>query len=150
LRPAAPGPGPTRTAGQSNAKPIPSDHNAKPRMSPEDLPTPLTDLRRRVNVARDLIRAVMAELVGPSDLVFDFYREWNGCWRVRIEIREPIKGRLEFTLLDTPGGGMLALPRPLPERWRSETGIPATDGTRWSLDAEGQLTPFPRPDGRSS
>jgi hypothetical protein len=108
----------------------------------EPLPIPLTDLRRRVNVARNLIRSLMTELVGPVELAFDFYREWNGCWRVRVEIKDPINGRLEFTLMDTPGGGMLALPRPLPERWRLETGIPATDGTRWTLDTEGHLMPF--------
>lgn len=118
-------------------------------MPQQALPTPLTDLRRRVNVARALVRAVLAELVGPTDLAFDFYREWNGCWRVRVEMREPVKGRLEFTLLETPGGGMLALPRPLPERWRLETGIPDSDGRRWSLDAQGRLTPFSPPDSGS-
>jgi hypothetical protein len=115
-------------------------------MLQEPLPTPLTDLRRRVNVARNLIRAVLTELIGPVELAFDFYREWNGCWRVRVEIKHPINGRLELTLLDTPSGGMLALPRPLPERWRLETGIPATDGTRWTLDTEGHLMPFAPPD----
>lgn len=105
-------------------------------------PTPLTDLRRRVNVARNLIRSVLSELVGPVEPKFDFFREWNGCWRVRVEIAEPIRGRLEFTLLDIPSGGMLALPRPLPERWRIETGIRATDGSRWTLDESGNLTPF--------
>jgi hypothetical protein len=115
-------------------------------MQQQPLPVPLTDLRRRVNTARDLIRSVMAELVGPVELAFDFYREWNGCWRVRVDLKDPIRAQLEFTLLDTPGGGMLALPRPLPERWRLETGIPATDGTRWSLDTQGHLTTFPPPD----
>jgi hypothetical protein len=65
----------------------------------EPLPIPLTDLRRRVNVARNLIRNVLTELVGPVELAFDFYREWNGCWRVRVEIKDPINGRLEFTLM---------------------------------------------------
>ena len=105
-------------------------------------PTPLTDLRRRVTVARNLIRSVLNELVGPVELAYDFHREWNGCWRVRVDITAPVQGRLDFTLLDTPSGGMLALPRPLPERWRLETGIVATDGTRWTLDEVGHLTPF--------
>ncbi|WP_373509195.1 hypothetical protein [Thiocapsa sp.] len=110
-------------------------------MTQEPLPT-LTDLRRRVNVARNLIRAILTELIGPVELALDFYREWNGCWRVRVEIKDPINGRLELTLMDTPSGGALALPRPLPERWRLETGIPATDGTRWTLDTEGHRMPF--------
>jgi hypothetical protein len=35
---------------------------------------------------------------------------------------------------------MLAMPRPLPARWRPG-GVPATDGSRWSLDDAGQLVP---------
>jgi hypothetical protein len=105
-------------------------------MLQEPLPIPLTDLRRRVNVARNLIRTVLTELVGPVELAFDFYREWNGCWRVRVEIKDPINGRLEFTLMDTPGGGMLALPRPLPERWRS--------GDRGSLRPTAHVGPWIR------
>ncbi|NTU83027.1 MAG: hypothetical protein HGA45_27275 [Chloroflexales bacterium] len=106
-------------------------------------PTPLTDLRRRAPVARGLISAVLSELIGPVELAYDFYREWNGCWKVRVTISGPTSGRLEFTLLDTPGGGMLAMPRPMPERWRTVTGIRATDDTRWTLDAAGNLMPFP-------
>ena len=106
----------------------------------EPRPTPLTDLRRRAPIARKLIREVLTELIGPVDLVYDFYREWNGCWKVRVTISGAASGKLEFTLLDTPGGGMLAMPRPLPERWRV-VGIPATDGSRWSLDAQGGLVP---------
>lgn len=117
-------------------------------MTDPNCPTPLTDLRKRAGQARSLIQAVLDELIGPATLEYDFHREWNGCWRVRVDITDPVRGRLDFTLLDTPGGGMLALPRPLPERWRLETGIPASDGTRWTLDTSGQLTPFePQPGG---
>ncbi|MBK5963744.1 hypothetical protein CCR95_06500 [Thiocystis minor] len=108
-----------------------------------DTPAPLTDLRRRVSSARTLILDVLTELIGPVELRYDFYREWNGCWKVRVDLSQPIRGQIEFTLLDTPGGGMLALPRPLPERWRIETGIIASDGTRWSLDQAGALVTFP-------
>jgi hypothetical protein len=106
------------------------------------IPTPLTDLRRRAPQARTLIAAVVNELLGPVELAYDFYREWNGCWKVRVTISGGPSGRLEFTLLDTPGGGMLAMPAPLPERWRTQTGIRASDGTRWTLDAQGRLTLF--------
>ncbi|WP_295400264.1 hypothetical protein [uncultured Thiocystis sp.] len=112
-------------------------------MNDNTQPTPLTDLRRRVSSARALILNVLTELIGPVELRYDFYREWNGCWRVRVDLSQPVRGRIEFTLLDTPGGGMLALPRPLPERWRIETGILASDGTRWSLDQAGALVAFP-------
>ncbi|NTV99819.1 MAG: hypothetical protein HGA19_00770 [Oscillochloris sp.] len=108
----------------------------------EQLPIPLTDLRRRAPIARALIRDVLTELLGPVELAYEFYREWNGCWKVRVTISGPTSGRLEFTLLDTPSGGMLAMPRPMPERWRTQIGILATDGTRWSLDSKGGLISF--------
>lgn len=105
-------------------------------------PTPLTDLRRRVGLTRGLILDTLTELLGPVDLRYDFHREWNGCWRVRVQVSGSAQGHLDFTLLDTPSGGVLALPRPLPERWRLLTGIPASDGTRWTLDESGVLLPF--------
>ncbi|MFV9505721.1 MAG: hypothetical protein AB4911_14290 [Oscillochloridaceae bacterium umkhey_bin13] len=105
-----------------------------------NLPTPLTDLRRRAPEARATIRAVVDELVGPAEIRYEFHREWNGCWKVRTAIGAG--GNLEFTLLDTPGGGMLALPRPLPARLRDELGVKASDGSRWTLDANGALIPF--------
>ena len=111
----------------------------------DQTPTALTDLRRRAPVARQLISAVLNELIGPVELSYDFYREWNGCWKVRVTISGAASGRLEFTLLDISGGGMLAMPRPLPERWRTTTGIKATDGSRWTLDASGKLLPFVAP-----
>jgi hypothetical protein len=111
-------------------------------MSVPATPIPLTDLSKRVNEARALILDLLTELIGPVELDYDFYREWNGCWKVRVDIRGAATGRLEFTLLETPAGAILALPRPLPERWRTETGIRAGDGSRWSLDPTGQLVPF--------
>jgi hypothetical protein len=106
-------------------------------------PTPLTDLSKRVGEARRLILELLTELIGPVELDYDFYREWNGCWKTRVEISGAANGRLEFTLLQTADGALLALPRPLLERWRTETGIPAADGSRWSIDDGGQLVPFP-------
>ncbi|HMQ32463.1 MAG TPA: hypothetical protein PKD53_17155 [Chloroflexaceae bacterium] len=106
------------------------------------LPTPLTDLRRRAPLARRTIAELLAELLGPVELAYEFHREWNGCWKVRVTIGGAASGRLEFTLLDTPGGGLLAMPRPLPEAWRTRAGIRASDGTRWTLDDQGQLAPF--------
>ncbi len=108
-----------------------------------ETPQPLTDLRRRVPEARALIACLLTELLGPVELTYDFYREWNGCWKVRVTMRGAVSGTLDFTLLATPSGGMLALPRPLPERWRAQTGIRANDGTIWTLDGDGNLIPFP-------
>jgi hypothetical protein len=108
-------------------------------------PTPLTDLRKRVNIARRSILDNLRELAGPVEIGYDFHREWNGCWKVRVTLSGAASGTLDCTLLDTPGGGILALPRPLPERWRKATGIRASDGTRWTLDAAGALVPFAPP-----
>jgi hypothetical protein len=107
-----------------------------------ETPQPLTDLRRRAPEARTLIADLLAELAHPLELTYNFYREWNGCWKVLVDVRGAATGRLEFTLLATPSGGMLALPRPLPERWRTQTGIKANDGTRWTLNDQDQLVPF--------
>ncbi|NJN18994.1 MAG: hypothetical protein HC822_23420 [Oscillochloris sp.] len=107
-----------------------------------DTPQPLTDLRKRAPLARKLIAEMLTNLIGPVELKYDFHREWNGCWKVQVTISGAASGRLECTLLDTPAGGMLAMPRPMPERWRSETGITASDGSIWTLNAAGQLVPF--------
>lgn len=106
------------------------------------LPTPLTDLGGRVNDARALILDLLTELLGPVELDYDFFREWNGCWKVFVDIAGAVSGRLEFTLLATPNGGLLAMPRPLPARWRDEFGVRASDGSVWTLDEVGQLAPF--------
>lgn len=105
-------------------------------------PQPLTDLRKRVPEAKKLIAELLTGLLGPVELDYDFYREWNGCWKVRVTARGAASGTLDFTLLSTPAGGMLAMPRPLPERWRTQTGIAANDGTVWTLDEAGNLIPF--------
>ena len=105
-------------------------------------PIPLTDLSKRVNEARGLIHHLLTELIGPVELNYDFHREWNGCWKALVEISGAVSGRLDFTLLETADGALLAVPRPLPERWRTETGIPASDGSRWSIDDSGQLVAF--------
>lgn len=109
-------------------------------------PMPLTDLRRRVSQTRKLIRDALTDLIGPVVLREEFYREWNGCWKVRATVTQPVCAQIEFTLLETPDGAILALPRPLPERWRVETGIRASDDTRWTLDRAGKLVPFPAVD----
>lgn len=108
-------------------------------------PIPLTDFTRRASGARALIQSLLTEMIGPVELKYDFFREWNGCWKARVDITGAATGSLEFTFLTTPGGGLLALPRPLPERWRLTTGIPADDGSRWTLDAAGLLVPFTPP-----
>lgn len=112
-------------------------------MSNEELPQPLTDLHQLAPTVRSYVNDLLTGLVGPVALEYDFYREWNGCWRVRVDVRGSANGRLDFVLLRTAQGGILALPRPLPERWRTSTGIRATDGSIWTLTDAGDLVPFP-------
>ncbi len=108
-------------------------------MSASQRPVPLTDLRRRAPIARQCIHATLTRLLGEVELRYEFYREWNGCWRVRVDVAD--RGQLDFTLLDTPGGGLLALPRPLPERWRA-IGVLASDGSVWTVNEAGELAPM--------
>ncbi|MBB1073189.1 hypothetical protein HUU62_02020 [Rhodoferax sp. 4810] len=106
-------------------------------------PIPLTDFSHRATAARALIHDMLTELFGiEPELTYEFYREWNGCWRARVVLSGAVTGRLEFTFMLTASGGLLAIPRPLPERWRNEIGIPASDGSRWTVNNDGQLVSF--------
>jgi len=97
----------------------------------------VTDLQGLAPRARALITASLAERLGPVELDFDFHREWNGGWRCRVDVTG--RGRLEFVLFSCADGALLALPHPLPPRWRDARGFAAEDGTRWSFDVEGQV-----------
>jgi hypothetical protein len=111
-------------------------------MTESDLPTPLTDLRRLAPVARATIRDLLTQRLGDITLTYDFSREWNGTWVVRVVVAGAARGTLDFTLMRTPGGGVLALPRPFPKRWRVEGGMAASDGSVWTLTDDEQLIPF--------
>jgi hypothetical protein len=97
----------------------------------------VTDLHRLAPRARARIQAALEERLGPVSATFDFHREWNGGWRCRVEVTG--RGTLEFVLFVTPADALLALPHPLPARWADGLGVAAEDGTRWSLDAAGQV-----------
>lgn len=99
--------------------------------------TQVTDLQGLAPRARALITATLEERLGTVELAFDFHREWNGGWRCRVDVTG--RGRLEFVLFTADAGALLALPHPLPPRWRDACGFAADDGTRWSFDADGQV-----------
>jgi hypothetical protein len=107
-------------------------------MSEQRMPTQVTDLQGIQPIARECIQRTIEQMTGSTDMSFDFYREWNGAWRVDVEVRGPISGAMDFILFHTPQGGILAMPAQVPERWRS-SGIEASDGSRWSFDDEGML-----------
>ena len=111
-------------------------------MTRPQTPIPLTDLRGMAPAARRQIAELLTRQLGEVQLDYDFYREWNGGWFVRVTVAGAARGQIDFALLQTPGGGLLPLPRPMPERWRRTTGVPASDGSVWTLDDEGQLVPF--------
>lgn len=109
-------------------------------MTQSDLPVSLTELHGHAPLTRRCIADLLTQRLGPVELTYDFYREWNGGWCVRVAVAG--RGQMDFALLQTPGGGLLPLPRPLPERWRTTTGIAASDGSVWTLDDQGQLIPL--------
>ena len=112
-------------------------------MSDPQRPTQVTDLHALAPLARRCIAEALARLLGDASLSYDFYREWSGGWRVRVAVAGPISGQLDFVLFHTPAGGLLALPIPMPERWRRTSGIPASDGSVWTLSDDGMVVPFP-------
>lgn len=103
-------------------------------------PTQITELHGLAPQARQQIQTALDELLGEVELDYDFYREWSGGWRVRVTVSG--RGMLDFVLFHTPTGALLALPIPMPERWRTSTGLAASDNSRWTLSDEGEVTPF--------
>lgn len=97
----------------------------------------VTDLQGLAPLARRLITTALEERLGAVTAEFDFHREWNGGWRCRVDVTG--RGRLEFVLFTSDAGALLALPHPLPPRWRDERGFAADDGSRWSFDGDGQV-----------
>lgn len=67
-------------------------------MAMPSTPRPLTDLRKRVNEARRVIRDLLTERLGPVSMHYDFHREWNGCWKVQVDVSGAASGRIEVTL----------------------------------------------------
>jgi hypothetical protein len=104
--------------------------------------TPITDMQGVLPVARECITRLIAERTGSNDITFDVYREWSGGWRIATQVRGPLSGQMDFILLRTPQGSILAMPARMPERWRLLYGIEASDGTRWTMDNEGRIVPF--------
>jgi hypothetical protein len=114
-------------------------------MTDQHLPVPITEMQGVQPVARECIETLIQEMTGSTDMSMDFYREWSGGWRVDVEVRGPISGNMDFILFQTPQGGVLAMPAQLPQRWRTEYGVAASDGSRWTFDDEGRLCPMVPP-----
>lgn len=108
-------------------------------------PTPITDMQGVLPVARQCIRQLLEERTGSTDMTFDVYREWSGGWRIATQVRGPVSGEMDFILLYTPQGAVLAMPARLPERWRTRQGVPASDGSLWTMNDEGYIVPFEQP-----
>jgi hypothetical protein len=111
---------------------------------PQQTPVPLTDMQGWLPTARECIRALLTERLGDVEITYDVYREWSGGWRIATEVRGPVSGGMDFVLLRTPQGGLLAMPARLPERWR-RAGVAASDGSRWTMDDEGRIVPVGAP-----
>jgi hypothetical protein len=83
---------------------------------------------------RELVQAAFAARLGPVPVTCDFYRGWNGGWRCRATAhgRPP----LDFALLRTPQGALLAWPVPFPQGWRLR-GVADALGYHWIAGDDG-------------
>lgn len=93
----------------------------------------VTELAALQPAFRELIRQAFALRLGNIEPTFDFHRGWNGGWRCRGTI--PGKVPLDFALLRTADGALLALPVPFPSGWRRR-GVQDTAGYWWSTTAD--------------
>lgn len=112
-------------------------------MSAVPRPSPVTDLQELAPLARELVEQELERRIPHEHTSQRFHREWNGVWRVRVEVGRPPRGRLDFVLFETPAGALLALPHPMPEPWRADPDVPAADGTRWRWSDDGQVEAAP-------
>lgn len=87
---------------------------------------------------RELVRQAFVQRLGPVEVEFDFHRGWNGGWRCRATL--PNKRPLDFALLRTRDGALLALPVPMPGGWRLR-GVLDSAGQAWTVADD--LTPQP-------
>ncbi|GAB1340967.1 hypothetical protein [Gemmatimonas sp.] len=94
----------------------------------------VTELAALQPTFRDLIHQAFALRLGNVEPAFDFHRGWNGGWRCRATI--PGKVPLDFALLRTSAGALLAFPVPLPTGWRRR-GIQDSAGVTWTVDDQG-------------
>jgi hypothetical protein len=97
----------------------------------------VTELATHQAAARRLIVQAFTERLGDVPVETMFHRNWNGGWRCRATLAT--RAVLEFVLLFTPDGTLLAFPVPLPTGWR-QRGVMAADGTRWTSDEAGMVT----------
>jgi hypothetical protein len=99
----------------------------------------LTELAGHQPVLRELVRSAFHERLGPVEVECTFHRGWNGGWRCRATVAG--KRPLDFALLRTPAGALLALPVPMPSGWHRR-GVAASDGSRWSTAEDGLPVPI--------
>lgn len=99
---------------------------------------PVEDMQGMLPTVRVLVFSLLEERLPGCTAELDVYREWSGGWRVRAHVSGRVTGVLDFALLHTPQGGILAMPIPLPQRWRQQ-GVVASDGSCWTMDSTGDI-----------
>ena len=87
----------------------------------------ITELAGQQSLFRELVRAAFARRFGAVAIEYDFHKSWNGGWRCRAMVVG--KSPLEFALLRTSAGALVALPVPFPAGWR-RYGVAGSDGGR--------------------
>jgi hypothetical protein len=98
-------------------------------------PTPITDLAGLSARVKEWLPTLVPSLGRTPAAGLELWKDFTGCWRARVRVQH---AAVEFTLLRTPAGGILAWPTPMPPRF-AESGVPASDGTTWRETDRGQL-----------
>lgn len=97
-------------------------------------PLPISDLAGLSAPVQQWLPRLLPALARTPGQV-ELWKDFAGHWRARARLGQ---GTVEFTLLRTPAGGILAWPTPMPPHFE-RTGVPASDGTRWLQTDAGVL-----------
>ena len=125
--------------------PVQADRYVRRMLGTDQAPAPrfvwITDLAGRGAGFFKLLRGLLDEHYCAVRCLPEFVCYDDGRWFARADVPGLADGRVVFALMATYDDVLLALPIPMPAVLRDGTGVAASDGSRWTLDDEGNLSP---------